>query len=114
LSLQSKKQLYRMAFDYPAYGQQRSCNEFRKKGVFISAGGIRSVWLRHNLELFEKRLHNLEEMMAKESMILTEAQLMALERKKERRETFGEIETEHPVFRIRINRINHYKSHKSN
>ena len=87
-----------MAFDYPAYGQQRACNELRKKGVFISAGGIRSVWLRHNLELFEKRLQNLEKRMAKESMILTEAQLMALERKKERRETFGEIETEHPVY----------------
>src|SRR5665213_771331 len=71
-----------MAFDYPAYGQQRACNELRKKGIFISAGGIRSVWLRHNLELFEKRLQNLEERMAKESMILTEAQLMALERKK--------------------------------
>jgi len=87
-----------MAFDYPAYGQQRACNELRKKGIFISAGGIRSVWLRHNLELFEKRLHNLEERMAKESMILTEAQLIALERKKERRETFGEIETEHPGY----------------
>jgi transposase InsO family protein len=87
-----------MAFDYPAYGQQRACNELRKKGVFISAGGIRSVWLRHNLELFEKRLQNLEERMAKESMILTEAQLMALERKKERRESFGEIETEHPGY----------------
>ena len=58
-----------MAFDYPAYGQQRACNELRKKGIFISAGGIRSVWLRHNLELFEKRLQNLEERMAKESMI---------------------------------------------
>lgn len=87
-----------MAFDYPAYGQQRACNELRKKGVFISAGGIRSVWLRHNLELFEKRLQNLEARMAKESMILTEAQLMALERKKERRESFGEIETEHPGY----------------
>ena len=87
-----------MAFDYPAYGQQRACNELRKKGIFISAGGIRSVWLRHNLEVFGKRLQNLEERMAKESMILTEAQLMALERKKERRETFGEIETEHPGY----------------
>ncbi|MFI5154325.1 MAG: IS481 family transposase [Chitinophagales bacterium] len=87
-----------MAFDYPAYGQQRACNELRKKGIFISAGGIRSVWLRHNLELFEKRLHLLEERMAKENLILTEAQLMALERKKERRESFGEIETEHPGY----------------
>ncbi len=87
-----------IAFDYPAYGQQRACNELRKKGIFISAGGIRSVWLRHNLEVFGKRLQNLEERMAKESMILTEAQLMALERKKERRESFGEIETEHPGY----------------
>jgi hypothetical protein len=87
-----------MAFDYPAYGQQRACNELRKKGIFISAGGIRSVWLRHNLELFEKRLHLLEERMAKENLILTEAQLMALERKKEKREAFGEIETEHPGY----------------
>ncbi len=87
-----------MAFDYPAFGQQRACNELRKKGIFISAGGIRSVWLRHNLELFEKRLHSLEERMAKENLILTEAQLMALERKKERRESFGEIEPEHPGY----------------
>ena len=87
-----------MAFDYPAYGQQRACNELRKKGIFISACGIRSVWLRHKRELFEKRLHNLEERMAKESMFLIEAQLIALERKKERRETFGEIETEHPGY----------------
>ncbi len=36
--------------------------------------------------------------MAKENMILTEAQLMSLERKKERRESFGEIETEHPGY----------------
>lgn len=24
-----------MAFDYPAYGQSRACNELRKKGIFI-------------------------------------------------------------------------------
>jgi transposase InsO family protein len=88
----------KMAFDYPAYGQQRACNELRKQGIFISAGGIRSVWLRHNLEIFSKRLQALEERMAKEGLILTEAQLMAIERKKERRETFGEIETEHPGY----------------
>lgn len=88
----------KIAFDYPAYGQQRASNELRKQGVFISAGGIRSVWLRHNLELFEKRLNSLEEKMAQESLILTEAQLMAIERKKERREAFGEIETEHPGY----------------
>src|ERR1700727_1933453 len=45
--------LDKMAFDFPAFGQARASNELRKQGVFISAGGIRSVWLRHNLEVFD-------------------------------------------------------------
>ena len=47
---------FQMAFEYPAFGQQRTCNELRKKGIFISAGGVRSVWQRHDLEVFDKRL----------------------------------------------------------
>jgi len=45
----------KMAFEYPAFGQQRACNELRKQGIFISAGGVGSVWLRHGIELFDKR-----------------------------------------------------------
>jgi len=88
----------KMALDYPAYGQSRACNELRKLGVFISAGGVRSVWQRHDLEVFDKRLKRLEARIAEEGLILTEAQLIAMERKKERRESFGEIETEHPGY----------------
>jgi winged helix-turn helix protein/integrase-like protein len=88
----------KMAFDYPAFGQSRACNELRKQGIFISAGGVRSVWQRHDLEVFDKRLKHLEARIAEEGLILTEAQLMALERKQERRESFGEIETEHPGY----------------
>jgi transposase InsO family protein len=88
----------KMALDYPAFGQSRACNELRKLGVFVSAGGVRSIWLRHDLEVFDKRLKRLEARIAEEGLILTEAQLMALERKKERRESFGEIETEHPGY----------------
>jgi len=88
----------KMALDYPAYGQSRACNELRKLGIFISAGGVRSVWQRHDLEVFDKRLKRLEARVAEEGLILTEAQLMALERKQERRESFGEIETEHPGY----------------
>jgi len=87
-----------MAFDYPAYGQSRASNELRKQGIFISAGGVRSVWQRHDLEIFDKRLKRLEARMAEEGLVLTEAQQMAVERKKERRESFGEIETEHPGY----------------
>src|SRR5947208_5236559 len=32
----------KMAFEYPAFGQVRVCNELRKQGIFISAGGVRS------------------------------------------------------------------------
>jgi hypothetical protein len=30
----------KMAFDYPAYGQQRACNELHKQVIFISAAGV--------------------------------------------------------------------------
>ena len=88
----------KMAFEFPAFGQQRACNELRKQGILLSAGGIRSIWLRNNLEVFDKRLKALEERVAKDGIILTEAQVIAMERKKEKREAFGEIETEHPRY----------------
>jgi transposase InsO family protein len=88
----------KMAIEYPAFGQVRVSNELRKHGLFISAGGVRSVWLRHDLEVFSKRLKALEDRMAREGLILTEAQLMAMERKREKKEAHGEIETEHPGY----------------
>jgi len=88
----------KLACEYPAFGQQRVSNELRKQGIFISAGGVRSVWQRHDLEVFDKRLKSLEAKIAQDGIILTEAQMMALERKKEKREAYGEIETEHPGY----------------
>lgn len=88
----------KIAFDFPAYGQFRACNELRKQGIFISAAGIRCVWQRNDLEIFEKRLKALETRVAQDGMILTEAQVIALERKKEKQEAHGEIETEHPGY----------------
>ena len=88
----------KLAIEYPAYGQFRVSNELKKQAVFLSPGGVRNIWLRHNIETFKKRLVVLEEKMAKENLILTEAQLIALERRKENKEAFGEIETEHPGY----------------
>jgi len=88
-----------MAYEYPAYGQLRASNELRKQGVLISSGGIRSIWLRHNLETFKKRLKALEEKAAKEGMVYTEEQLRVLEQARKERETVpDEIETHHPGY----------------
>jgi transposase InsO family protein/molybdenum-dependent DNA-binding transcriptional regulator ModE len=86
------------AIEYPAHGQVRASNELRKKGTFISPSGVRSVWLRHKLASFKGRLLALEEKVAKEGLILTEAQVQALERKKQDDEVCGEIETFHPGY----------------
>jgi hypothetical protein len=91
----------KIAYEYPAYGQLRASNELRKTGILVSSGGIRSIWLRHGLETFKKRLAVLEEKAAKEGIVYTEAQLAALETAKRQKETDpDEIETEHPGYLI--------------
>lgn len=95
---QIEEKVIEYAIEYPAYGQVRMSNELRKQGVFISASGVRSIWLRHDLENMNKRLKALEEKVAKEGIILTESQISALEQKQLEKEAHGEIETHHPGY----------------
>nr|VFJ92163.1 MAG: Winged helix-turn helix [Candidatus Kentron sp. H]VFJ93117.1 MAG: Winged helix-turn helix [Candidatus Kentron sp. H]VFJ99978.1 MAG: Winged helix-turn helix [Candidatus Kentron sp. H] len=44
------------AIDYPAHGQARTSNQLRKQGIFVSWSGVRSIWPRHGLACFKKRL----------------------------------------------------------
>ncbi|BBU68882.1 IS481 family transposase [Fluviibacter phosphoraccumulans] len=86
------------ALEQPAFGQLRVSNELRQRGIFVSPSGVRSVWLRHDLESFKKRLLALERHMAETGGILTEAQVQALERKQDDDVAHGEIETAHPGY----------------
>jgi hypothetical protein len=86
------------AIEQPAHGQHRTSNELRKKGVFVSGSGVRSIWLRHNLENFKKRLKALEDKIASDGIILSDSQVSALEKKKHDDEACGEIETAHPGY----------------
>ena len=87
-----------MAIDNPALGQVRVSNELRKKGILISPGGVRSIWLRNDMETFQKRLKALSAKVEQEGIVLDENQVAALEKAKEEKQAHGEIETYYPGF----------------
>ena len=93
-----EQKLLDYSLEFPTHGQARVANELRKQGIQISPGGVRSVWLRHNLEVKKLRLKRLEKWAAENSEVLTESQVKALEEAKEEKEAHGEIESPHPGF----------------
>ena len=93
-----EKTIVELAIEQPALGQLRVSNELKKQGIIVSPGGVRSVWLRHDLHTFKLRLKALEAKSAQEGILLTESQLAALEKAKEEKKAQGEIETYHPGY----------------
>jgi hypothetical protein len=87
-----------IAIENPALGQLRASNELRKRGIIISQGGVRSIWLRHDLATFQKRLKVVSNKAEKDGIILSEVQIAALEQAKGERIVHGEIETYHPGY----------------
>src|SRR5213080_1827648 len=87
-----------LAIDQPAWGQVRVSEALKRRGLSISPAGVRCVWQRHELTSMKLRRLGIERLEAQEGIVLTEAQITALEKAKADKEAHGEFESECPGY----------------
>ena len=80
VSAEIEAEILRYSLEHPTRGQQRVANDLRMEGHQVSPGGVRNVWLRHDLGTRHKRLLRLEAAARGETLVLSEEQMRLLER----------------------------------
>ncbi len=68
------------ALAHPTHGAQRVAHELMLRGVQVSSGGVRGVWIRNGLKTRHERLLRLEKTVRESDFELTEEQIQTLER----------------------------------
>lgn len=66
------------SLENPCYGKDRVAIELRLEGIWISVGGVESIWKRHNMQNKKLRIRKLEEYLEKKGFILSKEQIDAL------------------------------------
>ncbi len=75
-----EKRILDFSLQQPTRGPQYVANQLRLDNVNVSAGGVRGVWLRHDIETRHKRLMRLERHAREKTFVLSDAQIRLLER----------------------------------
>ena len=75
-----EKAILAHALKHPTHGAQRVADELMLRGLQVSSGGVRGVWIRNDLKTRHERLLRLKETVRKRKIKLTEEQIQALER----------------------------------
>ena len=68
------------SLELPTHGQVRVSNELKAQGIMVSCGGVRGVWLRHDLEKKSKRLKRLEKYAAESGKVRTSSKVPTFQR----------------------------------
>ncbi|MBY5921525.1 helix-turn-helix domain-containing protein [Ferrimonas balearica] len=95
LAPEVEAQVIEIALDYPNYGQSRVAELLTARGCIISPSGVRSVWLRHNLETKKNRLLALQNQLAQRAE-LDGASRDKMEMVHRLTQDMGELECQYP------------------
>ena len=78
VSEEIKQQVIDIALEHPELGQRKVSRMLTEKGFPISTNGVRSVWLRYDLETKEKRVHAICAKADQGEQVLSDRQLEAV------------------------------------